>query len=166
MNNNNTEKRSKEKVKGIRYYLSEICDSYFMFVQTGVMIFALAGLIYANSVPENLNDKLTADLKHHGIEEDLGITTEEAKEYTLRTDNQIYIVLSWQQVFLIRRRSQSYRTGNTTSRNGSYGKYFSKTQGNASKESGKTKELPSASPDHRLEQSRKLMCDLWRFCSV
>lgn len=86
MNNNNTEKRSKEKVKGIRYYLSEICDSYFMFVQTGVMIFALAGLIYANSVPENLNDKLTADLKHHGIEEDLGITTEEAKEYTVYID--------------------------------------------------------------------------------
>lgn len=50
-----------------------------MFMRIGVIIFVLAGLIYANSVLENLNDKLTADLNHHAIEEDLGITTEEAE---------------------------------------------------------------------------------------
>lgn len=51
-------------------------------------------------------------------------------------------MLSWQQMFLIRRRSQSYRTGNTTSRNGSYGKYFSKTKGSASKNPVKRKNFP------------------------
>ncbi len=86
MNNHNTEKRLKEKVKGVLYYLSEIRDSFFMFMRIGVIIFVLAGLIYANSVLENLNDKLTADLNHHAIEEDLGITTEEAKEYTVYID--------------------------------------------------------------------------------